>query len=157
MNKKNEVDKEKKTLSLDHSQYNKVSCSARLREIKLIASSYMVRPEAFEVAQDLNNLKNSFSGKCTDFIYDAEDGLAWGRFQWVAEIKSGRKACLKLSSEYLVLYSDIYDCDEPHVEAYFRKIGRFATYPYFRASFSHNIGETGILLPPLPTLSERVD
>lgn len=56
-----------------------------------------------------------------------------------------------------MLYSDIYDCDEPHIEAYFQKIGRFATYPYFRPTFSHNIGETGILLTPLPTLSERID
>lgn len=157
MNKKNEVIEGKKSFSLDHKEYNEISCAARLREIKLIASAYMVRPEAFQVAQDLNSLKNSFSGKCTDFIYDAEDGLAWGRFQWVAEIKSGRKACLKLSSEYLVLYSDIYERDKQHVEAYFLKIGRFATYPYFRATFSHNVGETGILLPPLPTLTERVD
>lgn len=81
MTKKNEVVKEEKTFSLDHTEYNKVSCSARLREIKLIASSYMVRPEAFEVSQNIDNLKNSFSGKCTDFIYDAEEGLAWGRFQ----------------------------------------------------------------------------
>lgn len=157
MAKKNEVIKEESAFPLDHDEYSKVSCAARLREIKLIASSYMVRPEAFEAAQDPNELKNSFSGKCIDFIFDANDGLAWGRFQWVAEIKAGRKACLKLSSEYLVLYSDIFECDELHVEAYFRKIGRFATYPYFRATFSHNIGETGILLPPLPTLSERVD
>lgn len=157
MAKKNAVVQEEKTFSFDNEEYNKVSRAAQLREIKLIASTYMVRPEAFEVAQDLENLRNNFSGVCTDFICDAEEGLAWGRFQWVAEIKSGRRACLKLSSEYLVLYSNIHQCDEPHVEAYFRKVGRFATYPYFRATFSHNIGETGILLPPLPTLSERVD
>lgn len=157
MAKSKEVSLAENTFSLNHDEYNKVSRTAELREIKLIASTYMVRPEAFEVAQDLGNLKNSFSGVCTDFICDADEGLAWGRFQWVAEIKSGRKACLKLSSEYLVLYSDVRDCDEQHVEAYFRKVGRFATYPYFRATFSHNIGETGILLPPLPTLSERVD
>lgn len=157
MGKKNQLVAEEKEFSFSHDEYNKVSRSAQLREIKLIASNYMVRPEAFAAAQELESLKNSFSGVCTDFICDADEGLAWGRFQWVAEIKSGRRACLKLSSEYLVLYSDVHDCDGQHVEAYFRKVGRFATYPYFRATFSHNIGETGILLPPLPTLTERVD
>ena len=81
MAKKNEVMVDAKAFSLDHEKYNKVSCSAQLREIKLIASSYAVRPEAFELSQDLGNMKNSFSGKCTDFIYAADDGLAWGRFQ----------------------------------------------------------------------------
>lgn len=157
MAKKTEVVKEEKAVAFNHDEYSKVSRAARLREIKLIASTYTVRPEAFEVAQDFENLKNNFSGSCIDFICDAQEGLAWGRFQWVAEIKSGRKVCLKLVSEYLVMYSEVHDCDEDHVETYFRKVGRFATYPYFRATFSHNIGETGILLPPLPTLTERVD
>jgi hypothetical protein len=148
---------ERPAFELNHDEYKKVSISARLREIRLIASNYLVRPEAFQVAQDVDTMKNGFHGKCTDFIFDNDEGLAWGRFQWSVEIKSGRKSCLKLMAEYLVLYSDIFDCDGEHVEIYFRKVGRFATYPYFRAHFNHHIGETGIMLPPLPALNERVD
>lgn len=141
----------------NHEQYAKVSCAARLKEIKLINSAYMVRPEAFGAFDDPESYKHSYSGKCADFFFNEDDGLAMGRFQWQAEIKSGRKTCLKLGAEYLVLYSGIFDCDAAHVEAYFTKVGRFATYPYFRALFSHHIGESGLPFPPLPTLRERVD
>ena len=154
---KTDIQEEKRAFSLNNDAYTKVSCSAQLREIKLIASTYTVRPEAFDLVQDMSGFKNNFSGKCIDYLLSEDDGLAWGRLQWIAEIKSGRRTCLKLSAEYLVLYSDIHDCDEGHVEFYFRKVSRFATYPYFRALFSHHVGETGLVLPPLPTLMERVD
>jgi hypothetical protein len=157
MVKKSEIVGANDAFTLDHNEYSKVSRMAQLREIKLIASTYLVRPEAFAVDQDIENMRNSFTGKCSDFLFDEADGLVWGRFQWIAEIKSRRKSCLKLTCEYLVLYSEVFECDAQHVETYFRKVGRFATYPYFRATFSHSVGETGIFLPPLPTLAERVD
>ena len=157
MAKKNQIVKQPQDFVLDHDEYSKVSCAARLQEIKLIASSYYVLPDAFELSSRIDSMKNKFSGNCTDFIYDKDEGMAWGRFQWAAEIKSGRRVCLRLVSEYLVLYSDMFECDADHVEAYFLKVGRFATYPYFRSTFSHNVGETGLALPPLPSLRERGD
>lgn len=142
---------------LDADLYLKVSQAAKLQEVKLIASEYQVKPEAFRAAQDLDNLDLRYSGHCGSLSYDAEDGVCVAHFNWEAQIKLGRKACLKLKSEYLLIYSIMADCDERHVAFFINKVGRFATYPYFRSHFSHHTSETGIFLPPLPTLRERVD
>ena len=81
MAKKSEIVGAKDAFTLDPDEYSKVSRMARLREIKLIASTYLVRPEAFAAEQNIENMKNNFTGKCSDFLYDEEEGFVWGRFQ----------------------------------------------------------------------------
>lgn len=142
---------------LDHEVYAEVSSAAQLRDIKLLGSEYSIKPEIFEVLKDLENMNHGFSGECTHLLLDDEAGLALGHYRWSAEVKSGRKKVLKLQADYLVAYTGLSGCDEGHVRFFFEKVGRFATYPYFRALFSHQSSESGLMLPPLPTLNERVD
>lgn len=152
-----ESEKELQGFSFDQDLYAQVSVSAQLRDIKLLGSEYSIKPEIFEVLEDLENMNHGFSGECTQLFFDEEAGVAMGHFRWSAEVKSGRKKVLKLQTDYLVAYTGLADCDEGHVRFFLEKIGRFATYPYFRALFSHHSSESGLMLPPLPTLSERVD
>lgn len=147
----------KATFELDQEAYSKVSLSARLQEVKLIGSNYLVRPEVFGIVADIENMDLRFSGECDNYSFESDDGVCFGHFIWTAEIKSGRKSCFKLKSQYLLLYSNLEGCDAGHVNFFFKKMGRFATYPYFRSHFSHHTSETGIIMPPLPTLRERVD
>ena len=91
------------------------------------------------------------------FSVNVEDDFVAGKFQWHAEVKIKRRSCLRIKSEYLLVYSGLKGKDYMHVEYFFRKVGRFATYPYFRSHFSHHTSESGLVIPPLPTLSERVD
>lgn len=142
--------------SLNHEVYAAVSNSANLQDIKLIGSEYVVRPEVFHVVEE-DKMVHGFTGECTDFHFSADTGYALGQYRWTAEIKAGRKKALKLVANYLIAYGDLVGADPEHVEFFFNKVGRFATYPYFRAFFSHHVSETGIVLPPLPSLNERVD
>ncbi len=141
----------------DYDKYAKVSMAAQLQDIKLIGSKYTVKPEIFQAVEDLESMVHDFSGVCTGIHFDDDDGDAFGQFRWIAKIKSGRKTALKLSADFLVVYVNLSGQDLGHIEHFFNKVGRFATYPYFRALFSRHTSETGIMLPPLPSLNERVD
>jgi hypothetical protein len=141
----------------DYEAYSDVSKAAELHEIKLIESHYTIKPEVFSVIQDFEAMNHGFVGEGGSLNYDSQKGVALGDYRWAAEIKHGRKKVLKLVANYLVVYTELHDFDETHVRFFFNKVGRFATYPYFRALFSHHTAESGILLPPLPTLSERVN
>lgn len=143
--------------TFDYDAYARVSRAAQLLEIKLIDSQYSIKPEVFAAIEDLDSMNHGFVGESGPLNFDPEEGIAMGNYRWTAEIKHGRKKVLKLVVNYLIVYSDLYDFDEAHVRFYFNKVGRFASYPYFRAIFSHHTSESGILLPPLPTLSERVN
>ena len=141
----------------DHDVYAQVSRNAELNEIRLIRNKYVIKPDITTALEDLDSVKHSFSGVCVDFTYDSEMGLAIGNYRWNVEIKFGRKKVLKLITNYLISYNNLEGFDEPYVSFYFHKIGRFTTYPYFRALFSHHTAESGLSLPPLPSLNERVD
>jgi hypothetical protein len=152
-----EMEKHSEKFKFDYDVYADISVSAILSEIRLIGSDYAVKPEIFRVLEDLGSAAHDFSGECKTFDFSAEDGVAIGQYRWTASIKSGRKKVLKLSTNYFVSYEGLEGKDEKHVAIFFNKVVRFATYPYFRALFSHHTAETGIMMPPLPSLNERVD
>ena len=145
------------SFSLDSEIYNKVSCSARLMEVRLIESGYMIKPEIAAAFEDMSNLNLHYSGDCSALDFNLEAGVAVGKFDWLAEVKFGRLKCLKLRATYLLVYANLEGCDADHVRYFISKVGRFATYPYFRSHFSHNVSESQLMMPPLPTLRERVD
>ena len=156
-----EPDEEKENVSavataeFDNDIYTNLSIAARLRDIRLINSEYFIKPEVFGALEDTSNM--SFSGEPTAFHFDDASGIMMGHYCWNVEIKLKRKKVLKFTSEYLIAYSGISDFPEEYVRFYFEKVGRFATYPYFRAAFSFQSSASGITLPPLPSLNERVD
>jgi hypothetical protein len=80
-----------------------------------------------------------------------------GTYNWAAEVKMGRSKILKLSTEYLIVYSGLKDSPEEYVRLYFNKLARFTSYPYFRAHFAMNVAASGLMLAPLPSLFDRVD
>jgi len=139
----------------DHELYSQVTVAARLRDIKLIKSEYSIKPEVFEALDDLENM--GFFGEPTGFFFSDDEGVLLGNYQWTCEIKLGRKKVLKFVCEYMIAYSGLNGFEEEYVRFYFEKVGRFATYPYFRSDFSHHVSSSGILLPPLPSLNERVN
>ncbi|MBL3608234.1 hypothetical protein [Rhodovulum sulfidophilum] len=141
----------------DADLYREVSCAAKLREIRLLDSSYSIKVELFDDFDKAIEMRHSFSGSLEECALDKDVGVASGCFTWGAEVKYKRKKSLKLSAKYLVRYSELEGCDENHIFAFFTKVGRFATYPYFRALFSNLTSESGLILPPLPALNERVD
>lgn len=141
--------------AFDNSIYTDVTVAARLRDIKLVSCEYFIKPEVFDALEDLDNM--GFFGEPSGFHFDSDDGILLGNYRWTAEVKLGRKKVLKLVSEYLVAYTGLANFAEDYVQFYFEKVGRFATYPYFRSDFSCHSSSSGIMLPPLPSLNERVN
>lgn len=139
----------------DHDTYRAFTIAAKLKDIKLLSASYLIKPDVFEAVDDLDNM--AFSGECSGFHFDGEFGSLAGQYSWVAEIKYGRKKVLKNACDYLIVYGGVAGFEELYARYYFEKVARFATYPYFRACFSQNAAASGIMLPPLPALNERVD
>lgn len=142
----------------DHDLYNAVAQSARLRTVSLIGFDYTIKPSAFELDQSYwENGRKFLSGKMLDIEISLTEDLMIGQYQWAANIKKKTTSTLKVKSIYLLAYEGVAECDPPHLQLYLKKIGRFTTYPYFRALFSTVTGASGLTLPPLPTITDRVD
>ena len=143
----------------DQSLYQGVSMDARLREVRLTNSQYIAKIGKYLQAEysDDVSLQQSFFGEPRETSFSPERGILAGTYRWVAEVKSGRTKVIKLSTEYLVLYSGLTDHPEDYCNLYFKKIARFTTYPYFRSHFAEHISQSGLALAPLPSLTERVD
>lgn len=141
----------------DQAKYNRVASRARLSDVHLSATTYKIDVSYFLASESGPDLKPSFSGKPADQILDAEEGILFGRYIWSAEIKATRKKALSLRCEYVVVYSNLVGEDEDYCFLYFDKLARFTTYPYFRSVFSILLANSGVVFPPLPSLTDRMD
>lgn len=147
-----------KSEGFEHEVYAQVAMRAELEEIRLLESSYLINPDIFFSPDfDPSNLANRLGSETSSIMYDAERGIVAGGFIWHAEMKLRRKKALALRGNYSAVYSNLSGCDERYVESYFVKVARFATFPYFRTLFSTQTSASGLALPPLPSLKERVD
>jgi hypothetical protein len=143
----------------DAAKYDSVARSARLREVRLINSAYSAKVMSFMAAEagDGMDLKQSYNGAPSGHSFVPERGMVFGSYIWTAEVRAGRTKAMKLSTEYLVAYSGLKDAPEEYVTLYFKKLARFTTYPYFRAHFAMQVAASGLMLAPLPSLTDRVD
>ncbi|MFN5827076.1 MAG: hypothetical protein ACK446_08695 [Rhodobacterales bacterium] len=143
----------------DAATYESVARSASLREVRLVNSAYSAKVMSF-MALELGHgteLKQSYAGTPSGHSFMSERGIAVGSYLWTAEVRAGRTKAMKLSTEYMVAYSGLKDAPEDYVELYFKKLARFTTYPYFRAHFAMHVAASGLMLAPLPSLTDRVD
>lgn len=141
----------------DQNIYHEVTCKARLREVRLLESNYYAKMGIFLTAESSSDLRQAYSGEPAQHTYSVDRGVVAGSYRWSAEVKNGRTKALKINTEYFVLYNGLINCPEEYVQLYFKKIARFATYPYFRAHFAVHVSSSGLTLAPLPSLNERVD
>ncbi len=142
----------------DASVYQKVAWSAQLHDIGLIKSTFEMKPECLPIfTEEPELLKHSFGGYCKSFHIDEKAGLLSGIFSWEVSIKYKRIKAVKLSCQYMLVYSGLIDHPEKYVRLYFEKLGKFTSYPYFRTLFSVQSQAAGIMLPPLPSLTDRMD
>ena len=139
----------------DAAKYEGVARNARLREVRLVNSAYAAKVMNFML--DGMEMKQSYHGAPSSHSFAQERGLVVGSYLWSAEVRAGRAKALKFSAEYMVAYSNLKDGPEDYVSLYFKKLARFTSYPYFRAHFAVHIAASGLMLPPLPSLTDRVD
>ena len=144
----------------DHEQYEAVANRARLHRLGLQRQAYKAELSLlWPTGEGGGSLKHAFKGIPKGHVYNRERGLILGKYEWSVQVKHGRRNALKAVAEYMLMFGGLEACKsgENYVALYFEKIARFASYPYFRSHFAMCTANSGITLPPLPTLTERVD
>lgn len=142
----------------DAEEYALVAKTARLRDVRLIESHFQAKADLLRVFdQTEGSYELSFSGELSSFGFDADSGFAIGSYEWVAFAKHGRKKAMSTKTKYMVIYTNLKGMNEAYVSIYYRKLAKFTSYPYFRGFFALNAAAASIIIPPLPSLTDRVD
>lgn len=136
----------------DVAEYNKVVAGAQLVTIQLMKSAFDVDSDYF--SPDRKPTLH-FDRGLEGCVFDVEDRTVAGWFKFEVQAKVGRKAVLKGSAVYMVVYSLNFDADEVAAKTYCERIGTFAAFPYFRSHTAHLAWEANVRLPPLPTIATK--
>lgn len=140
----------------DVQEYNNLVHEAELTDIRLVDLKFNAKPAYFAALRGENEggkaLVRAFDGKMSDIFYDKELSTLGGQFDWVTEVKVGGKKLLKVEARYLVVYGNVPSAPEKTRERYIQRVGKFATYPYYRALVSQISWESKTELPVMPVL-----
>lgn len=136
----------------DKANYNRVVSHATIRDIRLVGSEFTLKPEAAEATDRAWNY--SLSDQLEDWTCDNAKGTLSGLYTYKASCVEGRRKLITVTGRYLSTYrlSDL--CDEEAGRNFLARVGRFSAYPYFRALFATLTQQSGIMLPPLPVISD---
>jgi len=132
--------------------YNAFVGSATLRDIRLMKSDFLLSEMVLDDEPIGGNMHQTCEIESAE--YDAEtDVLA----AWVvaeATYKKKSKKLLALRCQYLIVYNVEKKPEQSAIDAFARRVARFAAYPYFRAHFAEVCSQSGVQLPPLPVIKE---
>lgn len=135
------------------SAYNEVVASAELADITLVFVNFVVKPGYYQLSvDDPSKLKRGFHSDFKAFSYDAKRRRLGGQFDWSIDVSFARKKLLQIKASYVITYDDVPDVGDAHVEAFVKRVGRFATYPYVRNLAAILSWESRAELPILPVL-----
>jgi hypothetical protein len=136
--------------------YNAVVADAELSDIRLVSVDFRIRPEYYDLVRNEKvkklKLKRTFAGEFSNFSFDPKTKMLGGQFEWSISTVSARKKPLQVTVVYFIAYKNVPDVDITHSKAFISRVGRFATYPYFRALVSQLSWESKANLPTMPVL-----
>lgn len=137
---------------IDPAKYNLVVSHATIREIRLVGTKFDLKPDAVELTS--NAWSFQLSDQLDDWACDNAKGTLSGLYSYTASCLEGRKKLLSLTCRYLSTYrlSDL--CDDEAAHQFLLRVGRFSAYPYFRSTFALLTQQSGVMLPPLPVISD---
>lgn len=133
--------------------YNEIVEKAELVSITLVATNFLAKPEYYKaLSDDDEKLRRGYGSTFSGFSYDGTSQALSGQFEWGIEATLGRKKLLHVKATYFIVYEDVPDVGNEHAEAFIKRVGKFATYPYFRALVSQISAESRANLPIMPVL-----
>lgn len=141
-----------KPAKVDPKSYNQVVSHATIADVRLVATKFDLKPDV-DIATN-PTWQFRLSDQLEDWTCDNEKGELSGIFTYTASCVDGRKKLLTITGRYISIYrlSDL--CDEEAGRQFLARVGRFAAYPYFRSIFATLTQQSGMLLPPLPVISD---
>ena len=138
--------------------YAKVVRSAELQDIKLLSSSFGVEMAYFEDGEighaDGEKLNYSYACEQPMVAYEATDGGLLGQFDWKVIVARDDTEVLTIRATYVAAYQCDEGLDEKATTKFVERVGRFATFPYFRALVGFYSNASSIEIPILPVLKE---
>ena len=138
---------------LDPVEYNRLVAHAKVQTIRLINSRYDMKPAA--LAGDREDWVYNVSNRLLDWHCDCDALVLSGTWEYTATCVGKRRKLLTVTCKYLVAYRLSAPCDAEAGREFLERVGRFAAYPYFRSTFAMLTQQSGILLHPLPIISEQ--
>jgi len=141
---------------LDAAAYNAVVAASELRDISLMHCHFDLEPAYYDAVGKGEALQHMFADEVVAFDFDSDDGVATIGFDWRLEVRTpdADEPVLELVATYLVMYTELAGQDEDAVRAFTSRVGRFATYPYFRALASQMSWAADAPMPIMPVLRE---
>lgn len=133
--------------------YNAVAARAQLRGVKLASTSFDLKPEA--LGSDPNEWSYAIKSEMADCEYFADSGHLYCVYRFTAVCRKGRTRMLGVDSSYIVTFHVDGPCNTGSARAYAAILGRVAAYPHYRSLFATLSSQAGIMLPPLPIMSEQ--
>lgn len=149
---------EKETTAPDDvAEYNALVRECELSDIRLVNLKFDTKPAYFSAiraeTEGNGQLVRAFDGQMSDIFYDEETQTLGGQFDWSTEVRSGKKKLLKVEARYLVVYGNVPDVAAAETrERYIQRVGKFATYPYYRSLVSQISWGSKTDLPIMPVL-----
>lgn len=150
-----EADRSGPKPAFDSEQYNKVARAVQLVRLSLISNRFFILPEFFaEQAEQQPTMR--YQAKFKNPRFDPEQGTASCEWDWGIAAQSKQKektTTFSAEAVYLLSYSNLKECDLDAVQTYMRRVGRFTSYPYFRAHISQLSWESGANIPILSSIA----
>lgn len=134
-------------------EYNQVARSARLVGVSLLKENFDLNLDYFDDEVDRTKDRLGF-GVTSAFRIDEEgESIATSVWDWSVKVRRGRRVLVKINATYIAAYTDVKNCNEHAVHAFVERVGKFTTFPYFRARVGGISQDADIHLPILPVIS----
>lgn len=130
--------------------YNDVAHRAALRGINLLNNSYDFDPVP---GVDIEKWRLGYGVSVKSCKYSRDEGFVSAIIRYTMTAKYGRKKIVNCCSEFGVFYEVGLVENPSAAEAFCNNVGVFAAYPYFRSLVSSLVWNSGIELPPLPSIA----
>jgi hypothetical protein len=137
--------------TMDPKVYNNLVARAHLRSIRLTGSKFEMKPEALDLDPDA--WRNNVSAGVIETFLEPESGSLYGVFGFEVACRQNRKRVLSASATYIISYKIEGDCDAGACELFVERVGKLATYPYFRTLVATLTSQAGLTMRPLPVMS----
>lgn len=135
---------------IDPRVYNQIARCAELLSVQMIESSFVISPQFFD-RKPTDRPGVEFSD--VHAAFDGESRVVTAIFSLDSHVKRSKKRVFSCKAKFVVFYGIAAECDETHAEAFARKTGLVACYPYFRAYVSTTAAMANADIPILPTIS----
>ena len=140
--------------------YSKAVEQSALENVVLVSSSFEMDPR---VLTDNDQLERYIDQRVTNIEFDDQSQLLFGTVEcrvWacLSGVENKREneeapsvpKLLALEAKYMVIFKILGEHDREVIDMFFRKMGPFTTWPYFRVHVAGVAAEAHIDLPVLP-------